>query len=130
MRRYKEDGKEIVVYSPEELANLPRLPGAGREMADEEITAAALSDPDTPPPPEDDAPFTGKTGREALAGIFPPDTVEELVSRRRGRPRIEKPKVQFTVRFDADIVEHFKATGRGWQARMEETLRQAIDRGL
>ena len=43
MRRYNENGKEIVVYSSEELAELPRLPGANREMTDEEITAEALS---------------------------------------------------------------------------------------
>ena len=84
MRRYNENGKEIVVYSSKELADLPRLPGSGREMTDEEITAAAMSDPDTLPP--SDAPFTGKVGCEALADLFPPETVEELTSR-RGRPK-------------------------------------------
>ena len=130
MRRYDENGREIVVYAPDELARLPRLPGANREMTDEEITAAALSDPDTLPPPEGDTPFTGKIGREALADLFPPDTVEELLAPRRGRPKSEKTKIQFTVRFDADIVEHFRAGGRGWQARMEERLRQAISKGM
>lgn len=130
MRRYDENGREIVVYSSDELAQLPRLPGANREMTDEEITAAALSDSDTPPPLEDSTPFTGKIGREALAELFPPETVEELLVPRRGRPKSEKPKIQFTVRFDADIVEHFRAGGRGWQARMEETLRQAISKGM
>lgn len=130
MRRYDENGREIVVYSSDELAELPRLPGAGREMTDEEITAAALSDPDTPPPPEDDTPCPGKVGHEALADLFPPETMDALLTPRRGRPKAEKPKIQFTVRFDADIVEHFRAGGRGWQARMEETLRQAISKGM
>jgi uncharacterized protein (DUF4415 family) len=41
----------------------------------------------------------------------------------RGRPRIETPKVQLTVRYDADIVDTFKATGDGWQTRMNDALR-------
>ncbi|AME23350.1 MULTISPECIES: BrnA antitoxin family protein [Burkholderiaceae] len=41
----------------------------------------------------------------------------------RGRPRAETPKVQLTVRYDADIVDKFKATGDGWQTRMNDALR-------
>ena len=130
MRRYNENGKEIVVYSSEELAELPRLPGANREMTDEEITAAALSDPDTLPPPEDAAPFVDKVGCEALADLFPPETVEALLAPRRGRPKSERPKVQFTARFDADIVENFRNSGNGWHVRMEEVLHKAIAMGL
>ena len=94
-------------------------------MTDEEITAAALSDPDTLPPSEDAAPFVDKVGCEALADLFPPETVEALLAPRRGRPKSERPKVQFTARFDADIVEHFRNSGNGWQVRMEEVLRKA-----
>ena len=130
MRRYDENGKEMVVYTTEELAALQRLPGAGREMTDAEITAAALADPDTVPPSASDTPFTGKSGREALAELFPPETAEDLLTPRRGRPKAERPKIQFTARFDADIVEHFRSTGKGWQVRMEEVLRKAIAMGL
>ena len=82
MKRYNDDGRRISVYSREELERMQRLPGAGRDMSDEEITAAALSDPDTLPP-GDDAPLAGKVGREALADIFPPDTVEALLAPRK-----------------------------------------------
>ncbi|WP_087754137.1 BrnA antitoxin family protein [Paraburkholderia caledonica] len=41
----------------------------------------------------------------------------------RGRPRSESPKVLLSVRYDADIVEQFKATGDGWQTRMNDALR-------
>jgi uncharacterized protein (DUF4415 family) len=41
----------------------------------------------------------------------------------RGRPRSESPKVLLSVRYDADIVEAFKATGDGWQTRMNDALR-------
>ena len=42
----------------------------------------------------------------------------------RGRPPIERPKVSVTVRYDADVVAAFKASGRGWQTRMNEVLRE------
>ncbi len=42
---------------------------------------------------------------------------------RRGRPPAERPKQALTVRYDADVVEAFKATGKGWQTRMNDALR-------
>lgn len=42
----------------------------------------------------------------------------------RGRPRLQNPKVSLTVRYDADVVEAFKATGDGWQTRMNDALRE------
>ncbi len=42
---------------------------------------------------------------------------------RRGRPRSDQTKLALTVRYDADIVAAFKATGKGWQTRMNEALR-------
>jgi uncharacterized protein (DUF4415 family) len=48
-----------------------------------------------------------------------------LIRRGRGRPRVAKPKQQITLRLDADIIERFRATGPGWQARINEALRKA-----
>lgn len=76
------NGKTIVVYTSDELATLERLPGANREMSNEEITAAALADPDTISPLEDDIFLTGKRGREALAELFPPEIAEGLLASR------------------------------------------------
>ena len=42
---------------------------------------------------------------------------------RRGRPKAEQTKQALTVRYDADIVAAFKATGKGWQTRMNDALR-------
>ena len=41
----------------------------------------------------------------------------------RGRPKAVQTKQALTVRYDADIVAAFKATGKGWQTRMNEALR-------
>jgi uncharacterized protein (DUF4415 family) len=43
---------------------------------------------------------------------------------RRGRPPAESPKQSLTVRYDADIVAAFKASGAGWQTRMNDALRE------
>jgi uncharacterized protein (DUF4415 family) len=42
---------------------------------------------------------------------------------RRGRPKSEQRKLAITVRYDADVINAFKATGRGWQTRMNEALK-------
>ena len=42
---------------------------------------------------------------------------------RRGRPKSDSPKQALTVRYDADVVTAFKATGKGWQTRMNDALR-------
>jgi len=44
----------------------------------------------------------------------------------RGRPKSDKPKVHVTLRLDADVVEHFRRDGRGWQGRINETLRALL----
>jgi uncharacterized protein (DUF4415 family) len=43
---------------------------------------------------------------------------------RKGRPRSENPKISLTVRYDVDIIEAFRATGDGWQSRMNAALKQ------
>ena len=42
---------------------------------------------------------------------------------RRGRPA-GQTKASQTVRFDLDILAAFKATGKGWQTRMNDALRE------
>ena len=45
---------------------------------------------------------------------------------RRGRPPVARPKVSTTIRLSAEVVDHFKAGGRGWQTRIDEALREWI----
>ena len=46
----------------------------------------------------------------------------------RGRPRAENPKVPVTIRLDRDVVAAYKATGKGWQTKINETLRRSAAR--
>lgn len=43
---------------------------------------------------------------------------------RRGRPRLAKPKKLVSLRLDHDLVEWFKASGEGWQTRINDELRK------
>lgn len=55
------------------------------------------------------------------------EVVPEIVEahrRSRGRPPKTTTKVPTTLRLDADIVESFRRTGRGWQTRINEALRE------
>lgn len=45
--------------------------------------------------------------------------------RPRGRQPKDHPKEQPTLRLDADILEHFKLGGLGWQTRVNAMLRRA-----
>jgi BrnA antitoxin of type II toxin-antitoxin system len=45
---------------------------------------------------------------------------------RRGRPPLESPKQAIKLRLDAEVVEHFRETGPGWQTRINEALRHTI----
>jgi len=43
---------------------------------------------------------------------------------KRGRPVSESPKISVSIRLSPDVVDSFKATGRGWQTRINDALRQ------
>jgi uncharacterized protein (DUF4415 family) len=77
---------------------------------DAEINRGIAADPDNPEWTSEDM---------ARARPFP-----ELVAQKRmGRPPKENPKEQVSVRYDADILAAFRATGEGWQTRMNDALR-------
>ena len=57
----------------------------------------------------------------ALAAAFPNG------SKPRGRPKgsTTSDKSLVSLRLDNDVLERFRATGPGWQSRINETLRSA-----
>jgi uncharacterized protein (DUF4415 family) len=42
---------------------------------------------------------------------------------RRGRPKSDQRKQLLSLRLDPDVIEAYRATGPGWQTRMQEVLR-------
>jgi uncharacterized protein (DUF4415 family) len=46
---------------------------------------------------------------------------------KRGRPPMAESarKIRISIMLDPDVIEHFKADGKGWQTRMNAALRKA-----
>jgi uncharacterized protein (DUF4415 family) len=63
-----------------------------------------------------------KLGREVL-----PTEFLQAFKRTPGRPKgsTRSQKKLISLRLDADVIERFRATGDGWQSRINETLRKA-----
>ena len=78
-----------------------------------------LTDPDNPEWTEED-----------FARAKPPEAFPELMQaiKRGGRPTKADKKVPVSLRLDARIVDHFKATGQGWQSRINAVLAEVVDR--
>lgn len=92
-----------------------------RPLTDEEeaeIQRQIAADPD-------DAEATDEQLAQAkpFEEVFP--ELFESIRRTRGRPAVEKPKQVVSIRLDQDVVSKFKATGKGWQARINEVLKKA-----
>lgn len=86
-------------------------------------------------------PLTDKNGevreltREDFAGMrrlgdAHPEIAEAFGALRRGRPPVDAPKKQITLRLDAALVAAIKAKGRGYMARVESVLSDALKRGV
>jgi uncharacterized protein (DUF4415 family) len=52
--------------------------------------------------------------------------VVAAMKRGRGRPKSPAPKARVSLRLDRDVVAAYKATGEGWQSRINDTLAHAI----
>ena len=47
---------------------------------------------------------------------------------KRGRPvkPSEQHKRQISIRLDPDVLEYYRGTGKGWQTRVNEVLRESM----
>lgn len=48
---------------------------------------------------------------------------------RRGRPKLQTPKVEVKIRLDAQTVEHLRGSGPGWQTRVNALLGKLVAAG-
>ncbi|MDI6746502.1 MAG: BrnA antitoxin family protein [Rhodocyclaceae bacterium] len=80
-------------------------------------------DPDDAPELTDDFFEQGewKIGEQPVSAQDGATALRKALS--RGRPKAESTKLALTVRYDAEVVDAFKATGKGWQTRMNAALR-------
>ncbi len=78
------------------------------ETENKRLIAAAKADPDAQP----------LTARQ-LKAMVPLRTL-------RGRPKSPNPKQLVSVRYSPEVLAYFKATGEGWQTRIDGVLRQYV----
>lgn len=50
------------------------------------------------------------------------------LTRPRGRPKKPDAKVHIHIRLSPQVLGHFRATGPGWQTRIDEVLRRWVER--
>jgi uncharacterized protein (DUF4415 family) len=62
---------------------------------------------------------------EVLPELFGTRAAQAML-KPRGRPRSEVVKERITIRFDADVLEAFRSTGKGWQTRMNDAMRDWV----
>jgi len=77
--------------------------------------------------PDDDIPEMTSADFSAAKSLKAdmPEVVEAL-KRGRGRPKVDNPKARVSLRLDPKIVAAYKATGEGWQSRINEILTRAL----
>ena len=57
------------------------------------------------------------------------DELREAIAARRTRGPNKRPtKEQVAVRYSPEVLDYFRATGAGWQTRMDDVLREYVTR--
>lgn len=90
-------------------------------LTDEEearIQAQIAADPDAP-----EASDAELAQAKPFTEAFP--QFAEAIRRARGRPQVDQPKQQISLRLDPDVIAAYRKSGKGWQGRVNEILRKA-----
>jgi uncharacterized protein (DUF4415 family) len=96
--------------------------------ADTELNADPEIDGPASQPDDDNPEWTEAEMRSArpvlelFAEVYGQDFADAL-RKGPGRPQAAAPKVNQTLRLDQDVVAAYRASGRGWHARINEVLR-------
>ena len=75
------------------------------------------------PTPEEDAAIQAGIAKDPSTYELGAAAFKQL---RRGRPLGSGTKTQITLRLDVDVVDKFKASGDGWQTRINEALKSWV----
>ena len=78
------------------------------------------------PDPEIERPLTDAEAADLRPlGEVLPELAENL-KRGRGRPPVDRPKRQVTLRLDVDVLDRLRSSGKGWQGRVNDVLKKAV----
>lgn len=90
-----------------------------KRITEDQIQRMIASDPDAPEATDEQL-AQARPFEEAFPALA--DAMRKNVG---GRPKSANPKVAVSLRLDQEVVARFKASGPGWQTRMNDALRDA-----
>ena len=94
------------------------------DIEDAQINAGIADDPDTFEL-DDDFFARARPASEVLYELFSPEIAAEMLRpKKTGRPRTENHKIFTGIRLDAEVLNSFKASGKGWQTRINAALKE------
>ena len=90
----------------------------------------AVKEGDAIPYEPEDGPYDPNDAEPTRAWIAQADLIRHGKVVRRGKrgPQKTPTKKLVSLRLSPEVIEHFKATGRGWQTRIDGALMEAIKR--
>jgi uncharacterized protein (DUF4415 family) len=65
---------------------------------------------------------------DVLPALVGATAAAQLLKPKRGRPAKATPKQATNIRFSPEVLAYFRATGPGWQTRVDEVLRNFVSR--
>jgi uncharacterized protein (DUF4415 family) len=88
----------------------------------------AFREGDAIPYEPEDGPYDPNDAEAARAWLAQADLIRggKLVRRGKRGPQKAPTKRLVSLRLSPEVIEHFKATGRGWQTRMDGALLESI----
>ena len=98
------------------------MSGSPKKMTEREQILAARNTP----PPEGYFEWDGKDEDERPATREEMEAAMAATRKKRGRPAGSGSKEQVTIRFDHDVLAALRATGSGWQTRVNEAMREWV----
>jgi uncharacterized protein (DUF4415 family) len=94
------------------------------DAEEQEIMAGIAADPDEYELTDEDFKHF-RPAAEVLPELFGAEQAAEILRPKKpGRPHASTPKIFTGIRLDPDVLEAFRATGKGWQTRMNEALKE------
>ena len=79
------------------------------------------------PTPKEDRAIVAAAKRDPDAQPLTAKRLKSMVPL-RGRPKLENTKQLVSVRYSPEVIAYFRATGEGWQSRMDSVLRDYVTR--
>ena len=68
-----------------------------------------------------------RPAKEVLHEIFSKEVADEMLTKKPGRQLGSGIKESQTIRFDREVLDAFRSTGKGWQTRMNEALKEWLE---